>query len=37
MQNYEEPFHYSSRRFENGEIASILCIAAGLLKLNRHG
>ena len=37
MQNFEEPFHLNTRRFESGKIARILCIAAGLKKLNRHG
>ena len=37
MQNIEEPFYYSTRRCESDKIARILCIAAGLKKLNRHG
>ena len=37
MQNYEEPFHYVSRRCESDKIARVLCMAAGLQKLNRHG
>jgi hypothetical protein len=36
MQNIEEPFHFATRRFENGKIARILCITAGLKKLNKH-
>jgi hypothetical protein len=28
MQNYEDPFHFSGCRYENGKMARVLCIAA---------
>ena len=36
MQNIEEPFHLDTRRCESDKVARILCIAAGLKKLNRR-
>ena len=32
MQLNEEPFHFNTCRYENGKIARVLCIAAGIQK-----